>query len=100
MINEEIIKKDFYEAILPQNDLIQLEQYLKEGKRPSNFLYAVLSNYLFGSLSCGDKTRIFLLPHYVKYIYNYFPQESFGNAAKIERWMRDRIIEKNREVEC
>ena len=56
--------------MIPQTTLRALDLYVKEGIRPGGFLYAVLTNDLFGAIGKADKANGAAIRDVCLYIYN------------------------------
>jgi hypothetical protein len=62
-------------------------RYVQHGKRPGDFLSAVICNDLFRAVERADDTNIKLLARYVMFFYNYTPHECWGSEAKVKAWV-------------
>jgi hypothetical protein len=64
-----------------------LERYYYDRIPTSGFMYAVLSNDLFGALDKADSQSRQSLPDICRFIYNELPFTCWGSTAKVEAWL-------------
>ena len=72
-----------------------IENYLKYGLEPGDFLSAVICNDLTKAVSHADDTNIKNIPAYVGYFYNQAPSACWGSREKMEKWMESRRLLEN-----
>ena len=66
-----------------------VRNYLEKGRAPGDFLLAVITNDLKRACERADLHNQHLLYDWVFFFYNYAPLECWGNAEKVDAWMRD-----------
>lgn len=75
-----------------------LERYVKRAISPGQFLRAVLENDLFEAIGRADSYNRASLFHIVRYIYNNLPGHSFGSPGHVERFLKMRREQMEREI--
>ncbi len=81
---------------LPENIKGALDRYVNDGIRTGGFLYAVLTNDLFGALGRADIGNRINLFEICSYIHNELPMMSWGSKEKVKEWL-DKFKEKEAE---
>jgi len=61
--------------------------YLQDGRRPGEFLTAVLSGDLFGAYRYADEENLCNIGAYVSFLYNYADPQCFGSKEKVTSWL-------------
>jgi hypothetical protein len=61
--------------------------YLEEGRRPGEFLMAVLSGELFNAYQCADEDNFRNMAAYVAFLYNHANPASYGTKEKVLKWL-------------
>ena len=79
----------FYAAI-PQRMIPPLYAYVLEGKKPGDYLTAVLCNNLWQSSFCADSENVKLMREWALLVYNYTPSGCNGSKEAMDRWMLER----------
>jgi len=64
-----------------------LIRYIENRIRPGSFLTAVLTNDLQGAVAAADETNRDLIPHYIVFLFNWAPHESWGSPEKVKAWL-------------
>lgn len=72
--------------MIPAHTMAALDRYVNLGIMPGGFLTKVLSNDLFGAVSCADSQNTLALTEVVKYIYNHVPSDAWGSYQVILDW--------------
>jgi hypothetical protein len=72
---------------IPARMMIALRAYVDEGKRPGNFLQAVLSNDLAAAVASADSENLDNLPAFVDFVYNELPSAAWRSREKMEAWI-------------
>jgi len=75
-----------------------LKLYVDHGTPTSDFLYACLTNDLFGAVKRADAQHGNKLCAIVSYIYNRIPAQAQGSREKVERWMDHTGMEGYRDL--
>jgi hypothetical protein len=75
-----------YEAI-PENMRPGMMDYVEKGKRPGDFLTAVITNNLKDAVCRADSTNLPLIKLYVLWFHNVAPEPCQGSAEKMKAWM-------------
>lgn len=70
-------------ALCPLVVRYEIDEYLKKGVPPSNFVTQVLSNNLKESFMGADENNLEALPHIVCYCYNYVPFAAWGSLQRV-----------------
>ena len=76
-----------YFHLIPTQTLTALQLYEQQKIPTGGFLYAVLTNDLFGAMGSGDTENVTALKHIVMYIYNNMPNNCFGSRQKVHQWL-------------
>lgn len=72
---------------MKQSTLDALNRYVKHGIQPGDFLYAVLTNDLFGAFGHADWENLRAMYEIVSYLYNDTPANCWGSPAIVRAWM-------------
>lgn len=81
------IESDFAAKGLPDRMWDGVSRYLEHGLPPGHFLTAVLSNDLRGCIERADDENMWLLPNYVKFLYNGVPGGAWGSSHRFDVWI-------------
>jgi len=73
--------------MIPTAVQVGLDRYVQAKIRPGGFLYAVLTNDLFGALHRADNESRYHLDEIVRHIWHQLPGECWGSVAKVEAWL-------------
>jgi len=73
--------------MIPANTLRALDLYVNEGIRPGGFLYAVLTNDLFGAIGKADTANGAAIRDICLYIYNELPGDCWGSRDIVNKWL-------------
>lgn len=74
---------------IPAHTKMALNNYVENKYSPGGFLWAVLSNDLFGAVGLADKQNREALSEIVSYVYNYLPSNSWGSEEKVRAWLNN-----------
>ena len=74
-------------SLIPERIMQNLLHYVKGDEAPGGFLYAVLSNNLFSSVSRADEEMKPLIPLLVHYIHWEVPGGCHGSPEHVKEWM-------------
>lgn len=75
------------EEMIPVHCRRGLLTYIMEGKKPGDFLTAVLRNDLKEAVGHADDVNIAMLQNYVRFLYSYAPGTCWGNPERMAAWM-------------
>ena len=75
-----------YENI-PETTQGALTRYVEKRIAAGNFLYAVLTNDLFGAIAHADDSNVKALPAITRYIYNHMPGNCWGDKKTVATWL-------------
>jgi len=73
--------------MIPADTKYQLDNYVKCGVPVGDFLYAVLTNDLFGAFNRADEHNRYSLFDICSYIYCYVPLSCYGTSEKVKAWL-------------
>ena len=73
--------------MIPATTLRALDLYVNEHIRPGGFLYAVLTNDLFGAISRADIANGDAIRDICLYIYNELPADCWGSRDVVRRYL-------------
>jgi len=73
--------------MIPQTTLRALDLYVNEGITPGGFLYAVLTNDLFGAIGKADSANGAAIRDICLYIYNELPGDCWGSRDIVNKWL-------------
>ena len=76
-------------ALIPPTICGALRAYVVDGRRPGQFLQAVLRNDLMDAVTRADAMNLAFLEGIVKYVYNRIPSICWGSKEKVEAWVRE-----------
>ena len=69
-------------------------RYLDDGIEPGGFLYAVLTNDLFGAVGKADYINKEHLKEWCSFVWMDMPSISWGDQETVEEWMKKVRIER------
>jgi hypothetical protein len=78
---------------IPEHMQAALRRYVLEGRRPGDFLTAVICNDLRNAVGRADETNLPLLKLYVQWLYNIAPGLCWGSTETMLKWMDERRAE-------
>lgn len=78
---------DFNDYNVPKNIQTALADYVERGIPVGGFLYAVLSNDLFGAVNRTEDLDSF--KDIANWIHDCAPQACWGSEAKVIRWLQE-----------
>ena len=78
---------DVHIALIPEHCRSGLLAYLRYGRRPGDFLRAVLSNDLAAACRHADSLNRTLLSTYVFVLSHYAPDDAWGSPDNVEQWI-------------
>lgn len=64
-----------------------INEYVTEGARPGGFLYAVLTDQLFGAVTRADNRSLRHLRGILWFVNHYTPAACRGSQATVEKWI-------------
>jgi hypothetical protein len=73
--------------LIPQRMRGAMHRYLQHGIAPGHFLTAVLSNDLREAVSRADEENMLILHDYIRFLYNYAPNGSWGSKQCFDNWL-------------
>lgn len=73
--------------MIPATTLRALDLYVNEHIQPGGFLYAVLTNDLFGAISRADTANGAAIRDICLYIYNELPSDCWGSRDVVDRYL-------------
>lgn len=76
---------------IPAHTKTALDKYVNNKFAPGGFLWAVLSNDLFGAVGRADSMNKYALPEIIAYIYNYLPSDCWGSEKKVNDWLKNKV---------
>lgn len=74
-------------ALIPERIMQNLLHYVKGEEAPGSFLYAVLTNDLWGAVGRADQEMKPLIPILVSYIHWEVPSGCHGSKEAVKAWM-------------
>lgn len=72
---------------IPKLVLDSIDNFVKFGKRPGGFVYAVLSNDLAATITSCDKDNFGNLKDIVLHVCNDIPYNCWGSKNVVEAWV-------------
>jgi len=78
--------------MIPATTLRSLDLYVKEGITPGGFLYAVLTNDLFGAIGKADSTNGAAIRDICLYIYNELPGDCWGSRDIVNQYLTKKML--------
>lgn len=84
--------KGEYEQV-PEHMRVALRAYVLEGRRPGDFLTAVICNDLRNAVGRADDENLPLLKIYVQWFYNVAPSSCWGSSYNMLKWCESRRAE-------
>lgn len=76
-------------ADIPGTVLKSLYLYVEYGRKPGDFLTAVLSNQLFQAFQKADSASKAGLDSLIHFIWKHVPVKCYGDARAVERWISE-----------
>jgi len=73
--------------MLPSHTKDGIDRYVKDHCSTGSFLYAVLTNDLFGAIQTADEYNRDNLPDICEYIYTQTPVDCWGSVDKVNAWL-------------
>lgn len=73
---------------IPEHTLEALKLYVEHGIPTGDFLYAVLTNDLFGAIGRADHININRLKEICGFICNEIPSPAWHNKESVEKWIK------------
>jgi hypothetical protein len=80
---------------LPSGNQDTIRMYIEHGYEPGSGTRAILENRLMAVLMCDDAT-VAAMPQIVRWLYNHAPSGCHGSPERVDRWMRERRAERER----
>ena len=74
--------------MIPEHTKESLDRYVKDRIPTGDFLYAFLTNDLFGAIGSADDINIRHLLEIAEYIYNHIPSICWGSPEDVSNWLR------------
>jgi hypothetical protein len=74
-------------ALIPQHCRTGMHDYIMDGRRPGDFLQAVLRNDFMDAVCRADADNRFSLIGYAHLLHNYAPDESYGSRTRVDAWV-------------
>lgn len=90
----------FRQWYIPPHMLEAVEEYVKHGRPPGDFLRAVLENDLMRACGRADDENIANLPAYVCYLYNEAPSSCHGSRDAVNAWLEKFARIRHQEAEA
>jgi hypothetical protein len=78
-----------YESI-PERMRIALMSYVRDRRKPGDFLTAVICNDLRNAVGHADESNLPLLKLYVWWFYNVAPADCHGSREKMNKWLENK----------
>jgi hypothetical protein len=72
---------------IPRRTQDAIDAYVAHGVPPGGFLYAVLTNDLFGATGRADQENRAALLDICRYVYNEIPSACWGSTEKMLAWI-------------
>ncbi len=94
---EREMREGFDQYGIPEYMRGGLERYILDGIPPGDFLTAVLSNDLEGSVSRADDVNALILPNYCRFLYNHVPSQCKGSPERVKEWIAKHKKEREEE---
>lgn len=82
-----------YESIKPET-IASLRRYVDHGIRTGDFLYAVLSGYLFEAAGRADPENAAALAQIARYIACELPRDCWGSPVEVDAWLKRKSAER------
>jgi len=74
-----------------------IARWVADGKRPGDFLQAVLENDLKNAVGRADDEHIVNLPAIVAYLYNHLPAICWGSPEEVNAWEAYHVAKRKAE---
>lgn len=81
------LKKGYSASIIPHYMQKGITEYVLHGRKPGDFLCALLKNDLMGAAGRADGGNIHLLGEYAKLLYNHVPYGCYGSEENFDAWI-------------
>ncbi len=95
LIDSSRSKIDYFDyTTIPERLMENIKNYVDHGEMLGGFLYSVFCNDLFEATAHADDYNLFILPTYVKYIYNNCPTGCHGSYEIVEAWLQKKHKER------
>lgn len=78
---------EFWGFTIPIYMLEAIKRYIEYGKKPGDFLTALISNDLKEAVGRADDHNVLNLKAFVAYFYNHAPSECWGSKEKMINWI-------------
>ena len=76
--------------MIPESTKTTLDLYVQQGIPTGGFLYAVLTNDLFGAVAKADIYNRAALYEICNYVYNDMPSACWGSPKIVKEWLERR----------
>jgi hypothetical protein len=83
------------EHAIPPGMMPSILRYVDDGLPVGDFLRAVISNDLMGSVGRGDDINVKNLPAFCAYFHNHAPAECHGSQERYKAWIRKHETQEN-----
>ena len=80
--------------MIPERTKETIDLYVSHGCEPGGFMYAVLTNDLFGAIARADVENRANLQAICQYIYNDICSDCWGSKEKVQAWMKQKRAER------
>jgi len=92
VIHTHQIPRDMQQGLLslPEHMRDGVADYIFFGIEPGGFLYAILSNDLYGACRRADDINAVCIFAYMFFLHNYAPSECFGSEERVQAWTKKR----------
>lgn len=87
----------FHESRIPQPTVKAINHFVMDHNHPGDFLYAVLTNDLRGTVTLADAENLVAIPAIVNYVHYHTPSQCWGTRAKVEQWLSITPSQRNSE---
>ena len=90
---------DTMQELIPEHMHGALIRYFESGRRPGDFLTAVLAGDLFEAVSRADTGNLAALHGYAIWLHNYVPgrPNGWGSYEAVTQWVEEADRERNEE---
>lgn len=82
-------------SMIPERTLSSLKRYAEEHCPTGDFLYAVLTNDLFGAFGRADRENTFAMQDICAFIYNEIPSACWGSKEIVRKWLERKEGDQN-----
>lgn len=73
---------------IPERMMYGILAYVREHRRPGQFLTSIIENDLREAVGRADDENIRLIPAYVAYFYNEAPASCWGSPKRMKEWLK------------